>query len=125
MLSQCISKEIFHQFRNCTTSKSLWDALEQRHDGNSALKEMNAKALKKDFDNFMYMGNESLDELITRFYHLLTELYTNGVMLSTKEKVQCLADALRPKWESFLMVAKQNRILATIDLNTFIQSLRE
>jgi len=86
---------------------------------------MNAKALKKQFENFMYIGNESLDELITRFYHLLIELHANEVITSTKEKVQCLADALPTKWESFLMVAKQNRILATTNLNTFIQSLRE
>ncbi|KAD3639946.1 hypothetical protein E3N88_29169 [Mikania micrantha] len=39
--------------------------------------------------------------------------------------IQCLADALPPKWESFLMVLKQIEMLATMDINDFIQKLKE
>ena len=125
ILSQAISKEIFHQFRQFTSSKSLWDALEQRHDGNASLKAIKAKALKKEFDSFMYIGNESLEDLISRFYHLMSELFANEVRTTMEEKVQCLADALPPKWDSFLMILKQNNTFATIDINDFLQKLRE
>ena len=38
ILTQCISEEIFHQFRQHKTIKALWDALEQRYEGNVSLK---------------------------------------------------------------------------------------
>ncbi|KAI3686897.1 hypothetical protein L1987_80586 [Smallanthus sonchifolius] len=125
ILSQAMSREIFHQFRLFTSSKSLWDALEQRHEGNASLKAINAKAIRKEFDNFMYIGNESLDDLFERFYHLMSELHAHGVKTTKEEKVQCMADALPPKWDSFLMVLKQNNTLETIDINEFLQKLRE
>ncbi|KAI3801964.1 hypothetical protein L1987_30084 [Smallanthus sonchifolius] len=125
ILSQAISREIFHQFRQFTSSKSRWVALEQRHEGNASLKAINAKAIKKEFDNFMYIGNESLDDLFERFYHLMSELHAHEIKTTKEEKVQCMADALPPKWDSFLMVLKQNKTLETIDINEFLQKLRE
>ncbi|KAI3724984.1 hypothetical protein L1987_64754 [Smallanthus sonchifolius] len=125
ILSQAISREIFHQFRQFTSSKSLWDALEQRHEGNASLKAINAKAIKKEFDNFMFIGNESLDDLFERFYHLMSELHAHEIKTTKEEKVQCMADALPPKWDSLLMVLKQNNTLGTIDINEFLQKLRE
>ncbi|KAD2392898.1 hypothetical protein E3N88_39875 [Mikania micrantha] len=53
--------------------------------GNDALKNIKSKALRKEFNNFMYVGNESLDELIARFYHLLSELYNYQVMTTTQD----------------------------------------
>ncbi|KAI3815509.1 hypothetical protein L1987_15180 [Smallanthus sonchifolius] len=125
ILSQAISREIFHQFRQFTSSKSPWVALEQRHEGNASLKAINAKAIKKEFDNFMYIGNESLDDLFERFYHLMSELHAYEIKTTKEEKVQCMADALPPKWDSFLMALKQNNTLETIDINEFLQKLRE
>ncbi|KAD2392849.1 hypothetical protein E3N88_39826 [Mikania micrantha] len=112
-------------FRQFTSSKYLWDALQQRYEGNDALKNIKSKALRKEFSCFMYVGNESLDELIARFYHLLSELFNHEVKTTTQEKIQCLADALPPKWESFLMVLKQNEMMAHMDINDFIQKLKE
>ncbi|KAL8228403.1 hypothetical protein R6Q57_015987 [Mikania cordata] len=73
----------------------------------------------------MYVGNESLDDLIARFYHLLSELFNHQVKTTTQEKIPCLADALPPKWESFLMVLKQNEMMANMEINDFIQKLKE
>jgi len=42
----------------------LWDALEQPYEGNASLKKIKEKTLKKEFDSFMYIGNETLDALI-------------------------------------------------------------
>ena len=106
ILTQCISKEIFHQFRQHKTTKALWDALEQRYEGNASLKKIKAKTLKKEFDSFLHIGNETLEALITRYYHLLSELYAHQAITTMEEKVTCLADALPPKWESFLMVLR-------------------
>ncbi|KAD5960642.1 hypothetical protein E3N88_12114 [Mikania micrantha] len=125
ILSQSIATDIFHQLRQFTSSKYLWDALQQRYEGNDALKNIKSKALRKEFNSFMYVGNESLDDLIARFYHLLSELFNHQVKTTTQEKIQCLADALPPKWESFLMVLKQNEMMANMDINDFIQKLKE
>ena len=125
ILSQSIATDIFHQFRQFTCSKFLWDALQQRYEGNDALMNIKSKALRKEFNSFLYVGNKSLDDLIARFYHLLSELFNHQVKTTTQEKIQCLAYALPPKWRSFLMVLKQNEMMANMDINDFIQKLKE
>ena len=124
-LSQAIPRDLFHQFRQFTTSKQLWDALESRYEGNESLRTMKSRALTKEFHSFNSISGETLDDLISRFYHLMSELHTHGVVTTMAEKVHCLADALPKKWESFLMVLEEGSTLDTININDFMQKLRE
>ena len=94
ILSQSIPKDIIHHFHQCTTSSMLWYALQARNEGNANLRKTQANALKKEFGSFNHVGNESLNDLIARFYHLLREMYQYGIVTTDEEKVQCLADAL-------------------------------
>ena len=66
-----------------------------------------------------------MDELNTKFYHLLSEMFNHQVKTTTQKMIQCQADALPPKWESFLMVLKQSEMIATMDISDFIQKLKE
>ncbi|KAJ0668182.1 hypothetical protein HanPI659440_Chr17g0686181 [Helianthus annuus] len=69
------------------------------------------------------MEKESLADLTSRYYHLLTELNNYGVATTPAEVVTKFADALPPQWNGFLEILKYNGTLATTNINDFVQLL--
>ncbi|KAJ0906633.1 putative transcription factor interactor and regulator CCHC(Zn) family [Helianthus annuus] len=69
------------------------------------------------------MDKESLGDMTSRFYHLLTKLNNFGVATTTAEVVKKFADALPPQWSSFLEILKYNGVLRTTNINDFVQLL--
>ena len=125
LLSQSIPRDIFHQFRTHRTAKALWDALSQRYEGSANLKKLKGKNLRKEFDNFSQIGNESLDTLLDRFFHLMTEMAAYDVKTTPEEQINCIADALSSKWSSVIMVLRQLYPFESLDLNDFIKKLKQ
>ncbi|KAF5775980.1 putative transcription factor interactor and regulator CCHC(Zn) family [Helianthus annuus] len=123
ILTQALSKYIYHQFVSFKTTKKLWDALKTRGVGNEATRQLRHDLLKKEFDGFTCMDKESLGDMTSRFYHLLTELGNFGVVTTPVEVVKKFADALLPQWNSFLEILKYNEVLATTNIKDFVQLL--
>ena len=73
---------------------------------------------------FKYMKNETLDELITRFYHLMTELDSNNITYSDTEKSKKLLNALPPKWDLYSVMLKENASYSSWTLDEVIGKLR-
>ncbi|KAJ0848657.1 putative transcription factor interactor and regulator CCHC(Zn) family [Helianthus annuus] len=69
------------------------------------------------------MERESLGDLTSRFYHLLTELNNFGVVVTPEEVVIKFANALPAQWNGFLEILKYNGTLAATNINDFIQLL--
>ncbi|KAM0034618.1 hypothetical protein Hdeb2414_s0015g00436961 [Helianthus debilis subsp. tardiflorus] len=90
-LTQALSKDIYHQFSSCKTTKALWDCLVTRGEGNAAARKSRHDLLKKDY--------------------------------STRHMVNRFADALPPKWSSFIELLKHTGALDTINIYEFIQKL--
>ncbi|XP_022013977.1 uncharacterized protein LOC110913455 [Helianthus annuus] len=76
ILAKALRKDIYHQFAYCTTTKNLWDVLEARGEGNAATRKIRRDLLKKEFEGFLFMENETLNDMATRFYHLLSEMHS-------------------------------------------------
>ncbi|KAJ0781489.1 hypothetical protein HanPI659440_Chr06g0249881 [Helianthus annuus] len=123
ILTQALSKDIYHEFVSFKTTKKLWDALKTRGVGNEATRQLRHDLLKKEFDGFTCMDKESLGDMISRFNHLLTELGNFRVVTTPAEVVKKFADALPPQWNSFLEILKYNGVLATTHINDFVQLL--
>ncbi|KAJ0601815.1 hypothetical protein HanIR_Chr03g0132961 [Helianthus annuus] len=123
ILTQALSKDIYHQFVSFKTTKKLWDGLKTRGVGNEATRQLRHDLLKKEFDCFTCMDKESLGDMTSRFYHLLTELNNFGVATTQAEVVKKFADALPPQWSSFLEILKYNGVLRTTNINDFVQLL--
>ncbi|KAD7116946.1 hypothetical protein E3N88_04214 [Mikania micrantha] len=84
---------------------------------------MKATDICKEFENFNFIGNESLEALITRYRHLLTEVRKCGIEYYEDKKIDCLADALPDKWNSLLLILREN--LPGLTLVEFVQKLEE
>ncbi|KAJ0716361.1 hypothetical protein HanPI659440_Chr13g0511781 [Helianthus annuus] len=66
ILTQALHKDIYHQFSYCNTTKALWDILVKRGEENAVTRETRQDLLKKEFDSFLFMGHETLNEMATR-----------------------------------------------------------
>ncbi|KAJ0511885.1 hypothetical protein HanIR_Chr11g0557051 [Helianthus annuus] len=123
ILTQALHKDIYHQFMYCTTTKTLWDTLESRGEGNAATRKIRHDLLKKEFEGFLFMENEILSDITTRFYHLLSEMYSYKVNVSPHEIVMRFADALPPKWSQFIELLKYTGVLDVISIYEFVQKI--
>ncbi|KAI3821663.1 hypothetical protein L1987_09232 [Smallanthus sonchifolius] len=81
--------------------EDLWKALQKRFEGNSNIKKSKWDLLRKQYECFRYLENESIDELISRFYHLQTELKAYDLIYPNEELVEKFLDALPPKFEIY------------------------
>ncbi|KAF5788787.1 putative transcription factor interactor and regulator CCHC(Zn) family [Helianthus annuus] len=123
ILTQALNKEIYHQFSYCKDTKTLWDALVARGEGNAATRKSRHDLLKKEFESFQFLENETLNDMTTRFYHLISEMFAYGVLASQQEMVARFTDALPPKWSSFIELLKHTGTLDTVNIYEFIQKL--
>ncbi|KAD7116943.1 hypothetical protein E3N88_04211 [Mikania micrantha] len=96
LLSQAIPNKILHQFDEHKTAYSLWNALKARVEGNTNLKKMKATDIRKE---------------------------KCGIDYSEDEKIDCLADALPDKWNSLVLILREN--LPGLTLVELIQKLEE
>ncbi|KAF5775382.1 putative RNA-directed DNA polymerase [Helianthus annuus] len=122
-LTQALNKDIYHQFSYCKTTKTLWDALVARGEGNAAARKSRHDLLKKEFESFQFLENETLNDMTTRFYHLISEMCAYGVVSTQQDMVNRFADALPPKWSSFIELLKHTGTLDTVNIYEFIQKL--
>ena len=112
-ITMCLPKDVLSCFKNQTTSYDLWEALAKRFGGNDQLKKSRKDLLKKQFDLFDIMKNESFDELISRFSQLICELKEVGVTYDNLEINEKFLDALPSNWEMRVLLLKENEELST------------
>ncbi|KAI3819608.1 hypothetical protein L1987_13449 [Smallanthus sonchifolius] len=95
----------------CTSSdnsKDLWKALQKRFEGNSDIKKSKRDLLRKQYECFRFLENESLNDLISRFYHLQTELKAFELKYPDEELVEKFLDALPPRFEMYTTLIREN-----------------
>ncbi|KAI3811001.1 hypothetical protein L1987_20715 [Smallanthus sonchifolius] len=107
-ITMALTRELFHSFRGYDNSKDLSKALHKRFEGNSDIKKSKRDLLRKQYECFKYMENESTEELISRFYHLQTELKAFQLKYPDEELVEKFLDALPPKFEMYTTVLREN-----------------
>ncbi|KAJ0556565.1 hypothetical protein HanIR_Chr07g0315311 [Helianthus annuus] len=94
-----------------------------RGEGYEAIRKTRHDLLKKKFESFQFLENETLNDIITRYYRLMCEVYSGGVRVSQQEMVARFADALPPKWGSFIEQLKHTGTLNTVNIYEFIEKL--
>ncbi|KAI3776078.1 hypothetical protein L1987_45839 [Smallanthus sonchifolius] len=107
-ITMALTQELFHSFRGYDNSKDLWKALQKLFEGNSDIKKSKRDLLRKQYECFIFFENESLDDLISRFYHLQTELKGFDLKYPAEEMVEKFLDALPPKFEMYTTLMREN-----------------
>ncbi|KAJ0780748.1 hypothetical protein HanPI659440_Chr06g0241291 [Helianthus annuus] len=106
-------------------NQNIQNLLVARGEGNAATRKIRHDLLKKKFESFHFLENETLNDITTRYYHLMSEMYYFGVLASQQEMVARFADALPPKWSPYIELLKHTGVLDAVNVNIyeFIQKL--
>ncbi|MFS7936037.1 putative transcription factor interactor and regulator CCHC(Zn) family [Helianthus anomalus] len=90
------------------TSKKLWEALERKCVGSNEIVKNKKKLLRKEFEVFNCMKNESVCKMLERFGHLKMELVRYNIDYSEELMVDKLFDALPndQDWQYFALMLK-------------------
>ncbi|KAI3810956.1 hypothetical protein L1987_20645 [Smallanthus sonchifolius] len=123
-ISMSLPKEIYHSFKQFKSSQQLWEALQKRCEGSLDVKKSRKELLKKQFLVFKHFQNESLDDLATRFYHLLSELSSASVVYETEEINDKFLEALPSKFDVYTVLIKENIKYKTMSLEEFLGKIQ-
>ncbi|XP_021986667.1 uncharacterized protein LOC110883146 [Helianthus annuus] len=75
-------------------AKDLWKKLEKKCIGSEEIKKNRMKLLRKEFDMFGCLKNESVFKMIERFGHLKLELARHDIRYSEEDLIDKLFDSL-------------------------------
>ncbi|KAM0065804.1 hypothetical protein Hdeb2414_s0003g00118771 [Helianthus debilis subsp. tardiflorus] len=105
--------------------QNIQNLLVARGEGNAAIRKTRHDLLKKKFESFHFLENETLNDITTSYYHLMCEMYYFGVLASQHEMVARFANTLPPKWSPFIELLKHTGVLDAVNVNIyeFIQKL--
>ncbi|XP_022013300.1 uncharacterized protein LOC110912795 [Helianthus annuus] len=108
LIKQSVREDIISLLEQEKTSKSLWEALERKCIGSNEIVKNNKKLLRKEFDLFSCMKNESVCKMIERFGHLKMELARHKITYTEEELVDKLFDSLPndQDWQYFALMLK-------------------
>ncbi|KAI3825338.1 hypothetical protein L1987_06820 [Smallanthus sonchifolius] len=123
-ISMSLPKEIYHSFKQFKSSQQLWEALQKRCEGSLDVKKSRKELLKKQFLVFKHFQNESLDDLATRFYHLLSELASASVVYETEEINDKFLEALPSKFDVYTVLIKENVKYKTMSLEEVLGKIQ-
>ncbi|KAI3814329.1 hypothetical protein L1987_19080 [Smallanthus sonchifolius] len=123
-ISMSLPKEIFHSFKQFKTSKQLWEGLQKRCEGSLDVKKSRKELLKKQFLVFKHFHNETLDELATRFYHLLSELGSAKVVYEREEINDKFLEALPSTFDVYFVLIKENEKYKTLSLEDVLGKIQ-
>ena len=92
--------------------------------GSDDVQKNKKELLKKHFVVFKHFKDESLEEIITRFYHLLTELGNHKLVYTDSELNDKLLDAFPTKWDVYTLMIKEGCNYSSMSLDTVVGKLR-
>ncbi|KAM0030890.1 hypothetical protein Hdeb2414_s0017g00502341 [Helianthus debilis subsp. tardiflorus] len=100
-------------------NQNIQNLVVARGEGYAATRKTRHDLLKKKFESFHFLENETLNDITTRYYHLMCEMYYFGVLASQQEMVARFADALPPKWSPFIELLKHTGVLDAVNVNIY------
>ncbi|KAJ0555482.1 hypothetical protein HanIR_Chr07g0302551 [Helianthus annuus] len=107
------------------SSKDLWKKLEVKCLGSAEIVKNKKKLLRKEFDLFGCLKNESVCKMIERFGHLKLELARHGILYSQEELVDKLFDSLPDEmdWQYYALMLKNTIKSEDLTVDLLIERL--
>ncbi|KAJ0947026.1 putative transcription factor interactor and regulator CCHC(Zn) family [Helianthus annuus] len=125
LIKQSVREDIISLLEQEKTSKSLWEALGKKCVGSNEIVKNKKKLLRKEFDLFCCMKNESVCKMIERFGHLKMELARHEIKYSEEEMVDKLFDSLPndQDWQYFALMLKNTIKPDDLEVDLLIERL--
>ncbi|KAF5777832.1 hypothetical protein HanXRQr2_Chr12g0540301 [Helianthus annuus] len=124
LLQQAVKEDIMVLLQHNRSSYSIWKALRSKFVGSQEMVKKKKSLLKKEFDLFRGLKNESTKKIIKRYCNLLVNMKRLSINKDNEELIEKLADALpHETWGTYLMMLRNKNGFSTLTLSKFIEKL--
>ncbi|KAJ0938907.1 putative transcription factor interactor and regulator CCHC(Zn) family [Helianthus annuus] len=124
LLQQAVKEDIMVLLQHNGTSYSIWKALRSKFRGSEEMVKSKKSLLKKEFDLFRGLKNESTREIIERYCNLLANMKRLSIEKNNEELIEKLADALPYEtWGTYLMMLRHKKGFSNLTLSKFIEKI--
>ncbi|KAJ0593104.1 putative transcription factor interactor and regulator CCHC(Zn) family [Helianthus annuus] len=124
LLQQAVKEDIMVLLQHNESSYSIWKALRSKFVGSQEMVKNKKSLLKKEFDFFRVLKNESTKQIIERYCNLLVNMKRLSINKDNEELIEKLADALpHETWGTYLMMLRNKKGFSTLTLSKFIEKL--
>ncbi|KAJ0699178.1 hypothetical protein HanRHA438_Chr10g0436601 [Helianthus annuus] len=124
LLQQAVKEDIMVLLQHNGSSYSIWKALRSKFVGSQEMIKNKKSLLKKEFDLFRGLKNESTKQIIERYCNLLVNMRRVSINKDNEELIEKLADTLpHETWGTYLMMLRNKKGFNTLTLSKFIEKL--
>ncbi|XP_070011141.1 uncharacterized protein [Nicotiana sylvestris] len=80
-----IGPKEYNRISACDTAKEIWEALQTAHEGTTQVKQSKIDMLTTEYELFRMNGDESIQDMYTRFTPIINELHSLGEIIPTNK----------------------------------------
>nr|GEW65960.1 zf-CCHC domain-containing protein/UBN2 domain-containing protein [Tanacetum cinerariifolium] len=108
----------------CKTAKEIWNTLLITHQGNSQVEDNRLDLLVQQYEQFMILEEESIDNGFARFNTIITSLKALDEGFYSQNYVKKFLRALHPKWRAKVTAIEESKDLTSPSLDELIRNLK-
>ncbi|KAF5767614.1 putative transcription factor interactor and regulator CCHC(Zn) family [Helianthus annuus] len=124
LLQQAVKEDILVLLQHTGSAYSIWKALRSKFVGSQEMIKNKKSLLKKEFDLFRGLKNESTKQIIERYCSLLVNMKRACIIKENEELIEKLADALpHETWGTYLMMLRNKKGFNNLTLSKFIEKI--
>ncbi|GJZ19893.1 putative ribonuclease H-like domain-containing protein [Tanacetum coccineum] len=112
------------KFNSIKDAKKLLEVIEKRFGGNIATKKTQMNLLKQQYENFITLSSEMLDQTFYRLQKLVSQLELLDEKLSQEDVNQKLLRSLSPEWNTYVVVWRNKADLDTMSMDDLYNNLK-
>ncbi|GJZ83504.1 hypothetical protein Tco_0648677 [Tanacetum coccineum] len=124
VIYNALPRKEYERIFMCQTAKEIWDTLLITHQGNNQVKANKIDLLVQQYEQFMILEEESIDNAFAKFNTIITSLKALDESFSSKNCVRKFLWALHPKWRAKVTVIEESKNLTTLSLDELIRNLK-
>ncbi|GKF11293.1 hypothetical protein Tco_0049219 [Tanacetum coccineum] len=111
----------FHSYKD---AKLLIEAIEKRYGGNKESKKVQRTILKQQYENFVGLSSETMDQAFDRLQKLITQLEIQGEVITQEDMNLKLLRSLPSEWTTHALIWRNKQEIKTISLDDLYNNLK-
>ena len=124
LLTCALSKGEYNKIISYDSTKEIWDRVQVVHEGTDQVKETKISILVHQYKMFKMLEHENIDEMTTRFIHIINQLKALGKRYSNAKMVRKILRSLSKAWCPKLIAIQEAKELNVLSLDALIGSLK-
>nr|KYP40104.1 hypothetical protein KK1_038559 [Cajanus cajan] len=122
-LFQAIDREVLDTILDKSTSKKIWQSMQQKFQGSTRVKRAQLQALRREFELLTMKDAETIDQYLERTLSTVNKMKSNGEVMDSSTVVSKILRSLTPKFNYVVCSIEESNDLSKLSLDELHGSL--